>query len=148
GHLACLLGSGANGTWPSMAGLGPCWQAMSWGCLRRAVLTRGNAPGPTGGCRSRDVPPWATDARPSGGRRAAGYGGRVVGAQHVEPRVHGCSSTGSTHTRTCRRASVHASPRSPAATAVRCEDRKSTRLNSSHVKISYAVFCLKKKTTI
>src|SRR5690606_40215413 len=32
---------------------------------------------------------------------------------------------------------------------VRCQnnglDRKSTRLNSSHVKISYAVFCLKKK---
>src|SRR5690554_7274304 len=27
-------------------------------------------------------------------------------------------------------------------------DRKSTRLNSSHVRISYAVFCLKKKTTI
>src|SRR5690606_42085937 len=27
-------------------------------------------------------------------------------------------------------------------------DRKSTRLNSSHVKISYAVFCLKKKTII
>src|SRR5436309_4754346 len=26
-------------------------------------------------------------------------------------------------------------------------DRKSTRLNSSHVKISYAVFCLKKKRT-
>src|SRR5690349_22333206 len=25
------------------------------------------------------------------------------------------------------------------------EDRKSTRLNSSHVEISYAVFCLKKK---
>src|SRR5256885_6754076 len=27
------------------------------------------------------------------------------------------------------------------------EDRKSTRLNSSHLVISYAVFCLKKKTT-
>src|SRR5690606_42031808 len=27
-------------------------------------------------------------------------------------------------------------------------DRKSTRLNSSHVKISYAVFCLKKKRKI
>src|SRR5437868_12110521 len=27
-------------------------------------------------------------------------------------------------------------------------DRKSTRLNSSHVSISYAVFCLKKKTTM
>src|SRR3712207_7860842 len=27
------------------------------------------------------------------------------------------------------------------------QDRKSTRLNSSHANISYAVFCLKKKTT-
>src|SRR5205085_11088620 len=30
--------------------------------------------------------------------------------------------------------------------AVFCTDRKSTRLNSSHSQISYAVFCLKKKT--
>src|SRR5690625_6302013 len=29
----------------------------------------------------------------------------------------------------------------------RPRDRKSTRLNSSHVAISYAVFCLKKKTS-
>src|SRR5262245_62952816 len=29
----------------------------------------------------------------------------------------------------------------------RFEDRKSTRLNSSHLGISYAVFCLKKKKT-
>src|SRR5437667_7518728 len=29
---------------------------------------------------------------------------------------------------------------------VASEDRKSTRLNSSHITISYAVFCLKKKT--
>src|SRR3712207_7822165 len=28
------------------------------------------------------------------------------------------------------------------------EDRKSTRLNSSHANISYAVFCLKKKNTL
>src|ERR1039457_6262487 len=28
-----------------------------------------------------------------------------------------------------------------------CPDRKSTRLNSSHLVISYAVFCLKKKNT-
>src|SRR3712207_7412099 len=27
-----------------------------------------------------------------------------------------------------------------------CRDRKSTRLNSSHANISYAVFCLKKKS--
>src|SRR5690606_40886173 len=43
------------------------------------------------------------------------------------------------------------SPRMPASWRIcACEprapeDRKSTRLNSSHVKISYAVFCLKKK---
>src|SRR5690606_38350941 len=34
----------------------------------------------------------------------------------------------------------------PAGRALKMRsDRKSTRLNSSHVKISYAVFCLKKK---
>src|SRR5690625_435074 len=33
-----------------------------------------------------------------------------------------------------------------AARALTPPDRKSTRLNSSHVAISYAVFCLKKKT--
>src|SRR3712207_7155846 len=33
-------------------------------------------------------------------------------------------------------------PKAPA------EDRKSTRLNSSHANISYAVFCLKKKNNI
>src|SRR3989442_8183314 len=43
--------------------------------------------------------------------------------------------------------------RSGAAARVRAKargrprDRKSTRLNSSHVRISYAVFCLKKKKT-
>src|SRR5690606_41581439 len=42
-------------------------------------------------------------------------------------------------------------PRPSTCTCRRCvassagRDRKSTRLNSSHVKISYAVFCLKKK---
>src|SRR3712207_8146270 len=34
------------------------------------------------------------------------------------------------------------------AAAAAAEDRKSTRLNSSHANISYAVFCLKKKTKI
>src|SRR2546422_5731402 len=36
-------------------------------------------------------------------------------------------------------------PATPLSTSVR--DRKSTRLNSSHGYISYAVFCLKKKNT-
>src|SRR3712207_7096001 len=34
----------------------------------------------------------------------------------------------------------------PHTSAGRVPDRKSTRLNSSHANISYAVFCLKKKT--
>src|SRR5207249_9735543 len=40
-----------------------------------------------------------------------------------------------------RRARVLGDMRKPAR-----QDRKSTRLNSSHVSISYAVFCLKKKS--
>src|SRR3712207_7966083 len=38
---------------------------------------------------------------------------------------------------------LHGSERAPDADP----DRKSTRLNSSHANISYAVFCLKKKNT-
>src|SRR5690606_41644835 len=40
--------------------------------------------------------------------------------------------------------------RSPtnAGSRLPCSDRKSTRLNSSHVKNSYAVFCLKKKSQV
>src|SRR5205814_7933170 len=39
---------------------------------------------------------------------------------------------------------AHAAVEEPAALP-QLEDRKSTRLNSSHLGISYAVFCLKKK---
>src|SRR5690554_7386621 len=45
------------------------------------------------------------------------------------------SAAGSRRTSTCRSIRSSSGP----------EDRKSTRLNSSHVRISYAVFCLKKK---
>src|SRR5262245_64703543 len=46
-----------------------------------------------------------------------------------------------------RRSGVSESRRevNDASRSDRCEDRKSTRLNSSHLGISYAVFCLKKK---
>src|SRR5436190_11302703 len=51
------------------------------------------------------------------------------------PRRQGRSGSSSSH------------PFSPARCRRRCQaqDRKSTRLNSSHTVISYAVFCLKKK---
>src|SRR3989442_3231658 len=44
-----------------------------------------------------------------------------------------------------RRARPQQGRSGPASTLLRSGDRKSTRLNSSHVRISYAVFCLKKK---
>src|SRR5262245_65386201 len=47
------------------------------------------------------------------------------------------------------RAEIHAALRARGRTGCSWEvgsDRKSTRLNSSHLGISYAVFCLKKKT--
>src|SRR3712207_7029052 len=44
-----------------------------------------------------------------------------------------------------RRRGVNAARRGEEAERLQGEDRKSTRLNSSHANISYAVFCLKKK---
>src|SRR3712207_7706969 len=41
----------------------------------------------------------------------------------------------------------HRGPRRRRGRLPRFPDRKSTRLNSSHANISYAVFCLKKKTS-
>src|SRR5690606_40535714 len=43
---------------------------------------------------------------------------------------------------------LHSNIESPEIFYLYLEDRKSTRLNSSHVKISYAVFCLKKKNVM
>src|SRR2546426_1405768 len=43
---------------------------------------------------------------------------------------------------------VHVITTSSGAKGNRVRDRKSTRLNSSHLVISYAVFCLKKKNKI
>src|SRR5258708_17855641 len=54
----------------------------------------------------------------------------------------GTPSGGPTWTQACARAAPEPTMMSPAR---RAADRKSTRLNSSHQIISYAVFCLKKK---
>src|SRR5437870_11035569 len=56
-----------------------------------------------------------------------------------------------TYTRAIKQPTLHYLTRSVRRAAATCKqrlrtrDRKSTRLNSSHVAISYAVFCLKKK---
>src|SRR5699024_12241212 len=64
-----------------------------------------------------------------------GIGGPGVTQAHHQPQV-------STH-----RAAERASTLDPLTPRWCPLDRKSTRLNSSHVSISYAVFCLKKKST-
>src|SRR5690606_16664470 len=76
-----------------------------------------------------------------------GAGSRVMSLSIVSvARPSACRSA--TETRrapgACRRTLVSDSCTMPYAASA---DRKSTRLNSSHVKISYAVFCLKTKTT-
>src|SRR5690348_17905547 len=70
-----------------------------------------------------------TERGPSRGAREGEHGGMFAGAVVVQPRrvrtgvlEHACAALGE-----------------------RFVDRKSTRLNSSHPSISYAVFCLKKK---
>src|SRR3712207_8653086 len=68
------------------------------------------------------------DHRPDGGSGD----GNGLDAQLVESFEHG-------HMRKAARASRAQGRARP--------DRKSTRLNSSHANISYAVFCLKKKTS-
>src|SRR3712207_7879837 len=64
------------------------------------------------------------------------------------PRRHGLQERQRFHIRRRRRrpARAHAAPARARGDEARREgDRKSTRLNSSHANISYAVFCLKKK---
>src|SRR5437870_8654445 len=65
-----------------------------------------------------------------------------------------CTRSASGCGRSSRTRATITSPRpsptrsTPSTTRPRSSDRKSTRLNSSHVAISYAVFCLKKKKKI
>src|SRR3712207_8061418 len=85
-------------------------------------------------------------------RSAVGQGGhgqadplRVHGREARPVRALPPGPHGAAHPRDGRRPVVHREGRAPVR---RGRDRKSTRLNSSHANISYAVFCLKKKTTL
>src|SRR3712207_7597454 len=85
--------------------------------------------------------PYTTLFRSDHGERVA-HGG-VPGRQHPEPDQL-------QEARVDHPALVHVGRAAVAdvvrGAGVRVADRKSTRLNSSHANISYAVFCLKKKT--
>src|SRR5690606_41715552 len=80
--------------------------------------------------------------------RGARLHGTTVGSHWAGRAGHcGRASYPCPHARTSNaRRDQHLSKRQAGAAGIVIErDRKSTRLNSSHVKISYAVFCLKKK---
>src|SRR6266496_1386300 len=110
---------------------------------------------PSGAPRTPPDPP----GHPLGVPRTPPVGGRPPRSQSVparpapprtgwpgrRPRARRSSAPHGPGPTPCRPPSA-SGPRRPARrTARRRGDRKSTRLNSSHVEISYAVFCLKKK---
>src|SRR6266498_1311122 len=72
--------------------------------------------------------PWTSD------RSVAAHPGHLAGGTHPLGHEPHDLARSAAHVQ-----AAHARPVLP--------DRKSTRLNSSHVRISYAVFCLKKKRT-
>src|SRR3712207_6967070 len=74
----------------------------------------------------------------------AGDDAAVDRAVHVCRSCHPCRSSGVSSVRSSVRADDGARDGSNCLS----RDRKSTRLNSSHANISYAVFCLKKKKRI
>src|SRR3712207_8695030 len=84
--------------------------------------------------------PYTTLFRSPGERRAPAVRGEGVDSRGVDqprsgPAQFGTSGPGRV-------------PERPRARQLSRGDRKSTRLNSSHANISYAVFCLKKKKKI
>src|SRR5207249_8317323 len=70
----------------------------------------------------------------------------AVEAPHVQRELEAAGSARAEQAAAAVEA-ADAAPPGLGADVVEEEDRKSTRLNSSHVSISYAVFCLKKKKT-
>src|SRR3712207_7383120 len=81
-------------------------------------------------------------SRPGWGRRAGRAGGRALD-RGVRPGGHGTHRPDPEPGRVVA-SSAHVRGE-PGGARVVDGDRKSTRLNSSHANISYAVFCLKKK---
>src|SRR2546426_7831542 len=76
----------------------------------------------------------------SAGARGSPLGGAALGAA-----VEEAAGPGRTPVSHHQRLNVKPTEWSRNSRRLSLEDRKSTRLNSSHLVISYAVFCLKKK---
>src|SRR3712207_7930780 len=72
---------------------------------------------------------------------------RSQGVYGADSQADGERSRASGRRRADAARAAHAGSRARPAQRAGRGDRKSTRLNSSHANISYAVFCLKKKKT-
>src|SRR5690606_40934591 len=89
----------------------------------------------------------------SGNPAALGAGNRMSrdeAHRHAAKRLAGCAqhiALGAANVGEHRVAQIEGGQLGEHLLQSQDRDRKSTRLNSSHVKISYAVFCLKKKKT-
>src|SRR3712207_6957577 len=71
----------------------------------------------------------------------------IWGRRSSSPSTRANPDTGIAKRSTSSPFSVSAATRRSLSLSPSAQDRKSTRLNSSHANISYAVFCLKKKKT-
>src|SRR6266498_4441516 len=90
-------------------------------------------------------------ARARGDRGVPGAASRPAGPGCRERRGRGCVAPGRRAEALVAGLRPRPHPRRRGGTGssqAGVQDRKSTRLNSSHVRISYAVFCLKKKKTM
>src|SRR5438094_6342491 len=83
----------------------------------------------------------------SGSRRVRAPAGQLGGDDGLGPDAHGVEGPPDEDERDGEEQRGQAQARRGAALGGPSTDRKSTRLNSSHRTISYAVFCLKKKTS-
>src|SRR5438034_5743427 len=88
--------------------------------------------------------PYTTLFRSQAGRRRFAIQGALRAAQHLDPLDIGEIGKGACLEGERHFIDQHRDARLDADTEGE-RDRKSTRLNSSHTVISYAVFCLKKK---
>src|SRR5436190_11385236 len=79
-----------------------------------------------------------------GGKRTD-FHERAAGTQPLAYLIHMCSECGFSGGEADFTAAADVSPVLKQQVLKESRDRKSTRLNSSHTVISYAVFCLKKK---
>src|SRR5690606_30120861 len=127
--------AGGRAGWRSSSSTTSRWPAT--GCVRSSKARPGSKWLPRPRMAARRCPP-----APSTTRTSCCWTSRCRGSTGWKPPA--TSRLSSPARRWCS---------APRTTHMRCppsrrRDRKSTRLNSSHVKISYAVFCVRKKHTV